>query len=59
MFNMSVGTLHAHVPIFRSLLKQLEDTQRENYEVTEYLRSELLQKTERIAEMEAEMAKVG
>ena len=39
-------------------MKQLEDTQRENYEVTEYLRSELLQKTERIAEMEAEMAKV-
>ncbi len=42
----------------KTLLKQLEDTQRENYEVTEFLRQELLQKTEKIVQMEQEMVKV-
>lgn len=42
----------------RTLLKQLDDTQRENYEVTEYLREELLSKTGRIAQLEAEVAQV-
>ena len=39
------------------MLKTLEETQRENYEVTEYLRAELLQKTEKIAELEAQLVK--
>ncbi|GAX85577.1 hypothetical protein CEUSTIGMA_g12992.t1 [Chlamydomonas eustigma] len=43
----------------KSLLKQLEDTQRENYEVTEFLRQELLQKTEKIAEMDAEIKRMA
>jgi len=42
----------------KSLIKQLEDTQKENYEVTEHLRHELLIKTDRIAELEGEVAKI-
>lgn len=42
----------------KQLLRQLDETQRENYEVTEYLRQELLLKTEKIAELDAEIAKV-
>ena len=42
----------------KQLLRQLDETQRENYEVTEYLRQELLLKTEKIAELDDEIAKV-
>lgn len=40
------------------LVKTLEETQRDNYEVTEHLRKELLSKTEKIAEQQATLAKV-
>ncbi|GLI63274.1 hypothetical protein VaNZ11_006179 [Volvox africanus] len=43
----------------RVLLKQLEDTQRENYQVTEHLRRELLTKTEKIAALEADLIKLA
>ncbi|KXZ47560.1 hypothetical protein GPECTOR_34g719 [Gonium pectorale] len=43
----------------RVLLKQLEDTQRENYQVTEHLRRELLARTEKIASLEADLVKLG
>eukprot|EP00798_Chlamydomonas_sp_ICE-L_P001671 gene1671-33065_t len=42
----------------KSLIQQLEDTQRENYEVTEHLRRELLLKMEHIAELESEVIKM-
>ena len=53
--NPSLILLHLFL---RALLKQLEETQRENYEVTEYLRAELLLKTEKVADLEADMTKV-
>ena len=40
------------------MIKQLEDTQRENYEATEHLRRELLLKIERIAELDQEVLQV-
>ncbi|MEW5297752.1 MAG: hypothetical protein WDW36_000936 [Sanguina aurantia] len=43
----------------RTLLRQLEDTQRENYEVTEHLRRELMAKAERIAMLEVELDTLG
>ncbi|KAG2441078.1 hypothetical protein HXX76_003931 [Chlamydomonas incerta] len=43
----------------RVLLKQLEDTQRENYQVTEHLRRELLAKTEAIAALESDLVKLA
>ena len=42
----------------KALLEQLEFTQRENYEVTEHLREELLLKSHRIAELEAKILQV-
>eukprot|EP00197_Chlamydomonas_leiostraca_P014815 CAMPEP_0202874320 /NCGR_PEP_ID=MMETSP1391-20130828/25171_1 /ASSEMBLY_ACC=CAM_ASM_000867 /TAXON_ID=1034604 /ORGANISM="Chlamydomonas leiostraca, Strain SAG 11-49" /LENGTH=436 /DNA_ID=CAMNT_0049555731 /DNA_START=78 /DNA_END=1384 /DNA_ORIENTATION=+ len=41
------------------LVKTLEETQRDNYEVTEHLRKELLAKTEKIGELQAEIAKLN
>lgn len=41
------------------LVKQLEETQRDNYEVTEHLRKELLLKTEKIAQLNAAIAQVS
>ncbi|KAG2495412.1 hypothetical protein HYH03_006360 [Edaphochlamys debaryana] len=43
----------------RVLLKQLEDNQRENYQVTEHLRRELLAKTEHIASLEGDLIKLA
>ncbi|GLC47469.1 hypothetical protein PLESTB_000133900 [Pleodorina starrii] len=43
----------------RVLLKQLEDTQRENYQVTEHLRQQLLAKTEKIAALEGDLVKLA
>jgi hypothetical protein len=42
----------------RALARALEDTQQENYEVTEHLRLELLEKTQKIGELQAQLAKV-
>lgn len=43
----------------KQLLKHLEDSQRENYEVTEYLRQELLTKNELVQKLEADNEQVG
>ncbi len=42
----------------KALLEQLEFTQRENYEVTEHLREELLVKSQTVANLQAQLAKV-
>ncbi len=42
----------------KALLEQLEFTQRENYEVTEHLREELLVKSQTVADLQAQLAKV-
>ena len=42
----------------RTLLEQLEATQKENYAVTEHLRKELLAKTQHIAELQAKNEQV-
>ncbi len=43
----------------KTLVKTLEDTQKDNYEVTEHLRTELLAKTQQIADLQALAVKVG
>lgn len=43
----------------KALLAQLEFTQSENYAVTEHLRKELLAKTQRVAELEDQLQRVG
>uniref|UniRef100_A0A7S0VHW6 Uncharacterized protein n=1 Tax=Polytomella parva TaxID=51329 RepID=A0A7S0VHW6_9CHLO len=43
----------------RILLKQLEETQRENYQVTEHLREELLKKTEEVTALETDIVKLA
>ncbi len=42
----------------RSLTLQLEETQQESYEVTEHLRRELLDKTQKIVDLQNQLAKV-
>ncbi|KAJ9511712.1 hypothetical protein QJQ45_018016, partial [Haematococcus lacustris] len=41
----------------RLLTKHLEETQKDNYEVTEHLRTELLQRTQQIADLKAQSLK--
>ena len=41
-----------------ALLKQLQDTQRDSYAVTEHFRKEVLGKNERIAELQAQVEQV-
>jgi 5'-deoxynucleotidase YfbR-like HD superfamily hydrolase len=42
----------------KTLVKQLEETQKDNYEVTEHLRTELLTKTQLIADLKTQAIKV-
>eukprot|EP00983_Pelagomonas_calceolata_P105009 1159086-Pelagomonas_calceolata.AAC.4 len=43
----------------QALLEQLEFTQRENYEVTEHLREELLHKSQQVADLQTQIQRVG
>ena len=42
----------------KTLVKTLEEAQKDNYEVTEHLRTELLTKTQQVADLKAQAAEV-